>query len=76
VLNQYLKNYVSIDKKDWVEHSGLAKFCYNSTSHSMTKMFNIGKQTKKPRDFATPMGRRDHSKETMEMVKGREEKYA
>ncbi len=42
----------------------------------MTKMFNIGKQTKKPRDFATPMGRRDHSKETMEMVKGREEKYA
>jgi hypothetical protein len=27
-------------------------------------------------DFAIPMGRKDHSKEDMEMVKRREEKYA
>jgi IS30 family transposase len=27
LLNQYLKNYVNIDKKDWSEHLGMAKFC-------------------------------------------------
>jgi hypothetical protein len=36
----------------------------------------LGNKTKKPMDFAIPMGRKDHSKEDMEMVKRREEKYA
>jgi hypothetical protein len=49
VLNQYLKNYVNVDKKVWGERLGMAKFCYNSIMHLTTKMslFNIGK--KKPR---------------------------
>jgi hypothetical protein len=41
----------------------------------VTKMspfeFVSSKNTKKPMDLTIPMGRRDHSKETIEMVKGR-----
>jgi hypothetical protein len=42
----------------------------------MTKMFAIfelalGKEVRKAMDLAIPMGRRDHSKEVVEMVKGR-----
>jgi hypothetical protein len=38
VLNQYSRNYVGVNKKDWGEHLGLAKFYYNSTTHSTMKM--------------------------------------
>jgi hypothetical protein len=60
VLNQYFKNYVSVDKKDWGEHLGLVKFCYNSTTQTITKMslfeLALGKEAKKPMDLAIPMG--------------------
>ncbi len=36
----------------------------------------LGKEAKKPMDLAIPMGKRDHSKEVVEMVKGLEELYA
>jgi hypothetical protein len=80
VLNQYFKNYVSIDQKDWGKHLGLVEFCYNSTTHSTTKTslfkLTLGKKAKKLMDLTNPMGWKDHSKEAMEMVKGHEEKYA
>jgi hypothetical protein len=38
VLNQYLRNYVKANKKDWCQHLILAKFCYNSIMHSITKL--------------------------------------
>ncbi len=80
VLNQYFKNYVGVNKKDWGEHLGLAKFYCNSTTHLAMKMspfeLMLGKEAKKPMDLAISMGCKDHSKEVVEMVKGREEKYA
>ncbi len=71
VLNQYFKKYANIDQRDWGEQlQGLAKFCYNSTTHSMIKMspFKLAlvKETKKPMDLAIPMGQ----KEVMERVQG------
>jgi hypothetical protein len=36
----------------------------------------VGKEIRKLMDLTIPMGQRDHSKEVVEMVKGREEKYA
>jgi hypothetical protein len=41
VLNQYLKNYVGVNKKNWGEHLGLVEFYYNSITHLMTKMFSF-----------------------------------
>ncbi len=35
----------------------------------------LGKEVKKPMDLAIPMGRKDHSKEVVEMVKGYEKLY-
>jgi hypothetical protein len=60
VLNKYLKNNVNTDQKDWGEHLGLAKFYYNSTTHSATKMspfeLMLGKEGRKPMDLTIPMG--------------------
>jgi hypothetical protein len=79
VLNQYLRNYVSTDQKDWGEHLNLAKFYYNSIMHLVMKMSSfelaLGKEAKKSMDLTIPMGQKDHSKEVVEMVKGHEEKY-
>jgi hypothetical protein len=36
----------------------------------------LGKEVRKPMDLAIPMGQRDHSKEVVEMVKGRKKLYA
>jgi hypothetical protein len=51
VLNQYLRNNVSADQKDWGKHLGLMKFCYNSTMHLETKMspfeLTLGKEVRK-----------------------------
>jgi hypothetical protein len=59
VLNQYFKNYVDADLKDWDEHLGLVEFCYNSTMHSTTKMsmfeLALGKETTKSMDSTIPM---------------------
>jgi hypothetical protein len=80
VLNWYLKNYVDVDHKDWGDHLGLEEFCYYSTMHMVMKMsmfeLALGKEAKKPMDLAIPMGKRDHSKKVVEMVKGLEELYA
>jgi hypothetical protein len=74
VLNQYFRNYMSIDKKDWGEHLGLVEFYYNSITHLITKMSSfklaLGKEDKKPINLTIPMGQKDHSKEAMQMVKG------
>ncbi len=78
VLNQYLKNYVNANQKDCGEHLGLVQFCYNFIMHLTIKMFSfkltLGKEAKKLMDLTIPMGRKDHSKEVVEMVKGQEEK--
>jgi AAA15 family ATPase/GTPase len=80
VLNQFFRNYVNINKKYWGEHLSLTKFYYNFTMHSAMKMFPfelmLGKEEKKTMDLTISMGCKDHSKEVVEMVKGREEKYA
>ncbi len=56
------------------------EFCYNSTTHSVMKMFpsklTLGKEIRKLMDLAIPKGCRDHSNEAVKMVKGLEEKYA
>jgi hypothetical protein len=79
VLNQYFKNYVNINKKDWGKHLGLVEFCYKSTMHSTTKTslfeLTLGKKAKKLMDLTNSMGWKDHSKEAVEMVKGHEKKY-
>jgi hypothetical protein len=59
VLNQYFKNYVNINQKDWDKHLGLMKFCYNSTTHLVTKMspfeLALGKEARKLMDLIVPM---------------------
>jgi hypothetical protein len=79
VLNQYLRNYVGADQKDWGEHLALAEFCYNSITHLTTKMSSfelaLGKEAQKSMDLTIPVGHRDHSKKVVEMVKGHEDKY-
>ena len=37
VLNQYLRNFVSADQRDWVDYVGLAEFSHNAATHSATK---------------------------------------
>ena len=37
VLNQYLRNFVSADQRDWTDYVGLVEFSYNAVTHSMTK---------------------------------------
>ncbi len=53
VLNQYLKNYVNTNKKDWGEHLGLVEFYYKFTTQLAMKMFwfelTLGKEAKKLR---------------------------
>jgi hypothetical protein len=50
VLNQYLRNYVNVDKKYWGKHLGLMKVCYSSTTHLETKIspfeLALGKEVK------------------------------
>ncbi len=36
VIQQFLKNYVTVDQQDWVDHFELAEFCYNNSEHSAT----------------------------------------
>ena len=37
VMNQYLRNFVCADQRDWVNYMGLAKFNCNAALHSSTK---------------------------------------
>lgn len=56
VLNQYLRNYVSVDQGDWAEWLGLAEYCYNSTKHSATGespfLLAYGREPEGPLDLA------------------------
>jgi hypothetical protein len=77
VLNQYLKNYVNIDKKRLERTSRHGRVLLNlHVTHLAIKMslfeLALGREAKKSMDLTIPMGRRNHSKEVVEMVKGRE----
>jgi len=80
VQNWYFKNYMDVDHRDWGDHLGLVEVYFNSTMHMVMTMSmfepTLGKEAKKPMDLAIPMGKRDHSKEVVEMVKRLEELYA
>jgi transposase InsO family protein len=64
ILNKYLHNYIVNDHKDWGNHLGLAKFCYNSTKYSITKMnpfeLALGVEAKQPMDLAILRPRNIH----------------
>jgi len=83
ILNQYLHNYVVGNHKDWGNHLGLAKFCYNSTKHLATNMspfeLALGVEAKQPMDLTIPRTRgirhKGH-KEAKEMAKEHEEREA
>jgi hypothetical protein len=32
-IQQFVRNYVTTDQQDWVDHLKLAKFCYNNSEH-------------------------------------------
>jgi hypothetical protein len=36
VIQQFLRNYVTVDQQDWVDHLELAEFYYNNLEHSAT----------------------------------------
>jgi len=81
ILNQYLRNYIISNHKDWGDHLGLAKFCYNFTKHSTIKMnpfeLALGVEAKQPMDLAIPKTKGIHrkgSKEAEKMAKAREER--
>ncbi len=60
VLNQYFRNYASVDQRDWGKHLRMVEFCYNLRMHSTMKMssfeLTLGKEAKKPMDLTIPMG--------------------
>jgi hypothetical protein len=37
VIQQFLRNYMTANQQDWVDHLELAEFCYNNSKHSATK---------------------------------------
>jgi hypothetical protein len=83
ILNHYLHNYIASDHKDWGDHLGLVKFCYNSTKHLATKMspfeLALGVEAKQPMDLTIPRIRgtcHKSDKEAKEMAKEREERKA
>jgi hypothetical protein len=41
VLNQYLRNYVSVDQRDWANYVGLLEYSNNAVTHSMTKKLSF-----------------------------------
>jgi len=49
ILNQYLRNYVSVNHRNWGHKFGLVEFCYNSTKHSTTWiLFSVWNPVKNP----------------------------
>ncbi len=37
VIQQFLRNYVTVDRQDWVDHLELAKFYFNNLEHLTTR---------------------------------------
>jgi hypothetical protein len=61
ILNQYFRNYIGGDYKDWGDHLGLVKFCHNFTKHSVMKMSHfelaLGVEVKQPMNLTIPKTR-------------------
>ncbi len=79
ILNHYLHNYIANNHKDWGDHLGLAKFCYNSAKHLAIKMspfeLVLGIEAKQPMGltiFRTRGTCHKGDKETKEMAKEQE----
>ncbi len=55
MLNQYFRNHIMNDHKDWGDHLGLVEFCYNFTKHLAAKMnpfeLALGIEAKQPMDL-------------------------
>jgi hypothetical protein len=80
ILNQYLRNYVAVDHKDWGHKLNLAEVCYNSIKHfndlDEFVRINIGMEVKQPLDLVVPhmMGyRKDGGRNAKIMVKEHKE---
>ncbi len=80
VIQQFLKNYVAIDQRDWVDHLELAKFCYNNLEHMATRgtpfQMVTGKSLIMPTTWATngqPMS--DASEEVPMVMQFDEERW-
>jgi hypothetical protein len=77
ILNQYFRNYITGDHRDWGDHLGLAKFCYNFTKHSIIKMNHfelaLGFEVKLPMDLTIPKTKGIHCKGRKEAKKMAEE---
>jgi hypothetical protein len=78
ISNQYFRNYMAANHKDWGHKFGLAEFCYNSTKNSTTCMspfeLALGTEVKQPLDLVVPcmMGyHRDGSRNAKIMAKER-----
>jgi hypothetical protein len=58
ILNQYLKNYVAANHREWGHKLNLAEVCYNSTKHFNDSdefvRINIGMEVKQPLDLVVP----------------------
>ena len=56
VLNQFLRNFVSTDQRNWADYVGLTEFNYNAATHSVTKQspFKVayGVEPLQPADLA------------------------
>ncbi|KAL3688559.1 hypothetical protein R1sor_014868 [Riccia sorocarpa] len=56
VLNQYLRNFINADQRDWAKWLGPAEYCYNSTKHSATGespfLLAYGREPEGPLDLA------------------------
>ncbi len=56
VIQQFLRNYVTADQQDWVDHLELAEFCYNlehSATGSTPLQMVTGKSPLVPMTWAT-----------------------
>ena len=80
VLNQYLRNFVSADQRDWVDYVGLAEFSYNAATHSATKqspfMVAYGVEPLQPADLALEGARStlEFSQDGEDLAKKREQR--
>ncbi len=72
VIQQFLRNYVAVDQRDWVDHLELAEFCYSNSTHSATGstpfQMVTGKSPIVPMIWATQGQPSDDASEEVPMV--------